>query len=191
MKTLGVYTKDFSLIHDILKTLKKRKLAYVLLSSPNNIPKKINVVLTSKEESSNDKHNLGADKTQMLVSIGTLRTLSLEKGREYALDDLGRNKALLLLDNSAIFLVNQNSEEKEVLKLELLGPLSDTRLFHRYHLAIACGMMDDETLTAVQYGNVLSVAPFHEAKIYLEGQPQARAKVHLVAGRLMVKVEDE
>jgi hypothetical protein len=48
MKTLGVYTKDFSLYHDILKTLKKRKLAYVLLSSPKNIPKRIGVVLTSK-----------------------------------------------------------------------------------------------------------------------------------------------
>lgn len=51
MKTLGVYTKDFSLYHDILKALKKRKLAYVSLTSPNNIPKRIGVILTSKKES--------------------------------------------------------------------------------------------------------------------------------------------
>jgi len=55
MKTLGVYTKDFSLYHDILKVLKKRKLAYVSLSSPNDIPKKIGVILTSKKESRNIK----------------------------------------------------------------------------------------------------------------------------------------
>jgi hypothetical protein len=51
MKTLGVYTNDFSLYHDILKTLKKRKLSYVLLSSPKNIPKRVGVVITSKHES--------------------------------------------------------------------------------------------------------------------------------------------
>ncbi|UCD14297.1 MAG: hypothetical protein JSW60_02475 [Thermoplasmatales archaeon] len=51
MKTLGVYTKDFSLYHDVIKVLKKRKLAYVLLSSPVRIPKRIGVILTSKKES--------------------------------------------------------------------------------------------------------------------------------------------
>ncbi|UCF12837.1 MAG: hypothetical protein JSW06_00920 [Thermoplasmatales archaeon] len=50
MKTLGVYTKDFSLYHDIIKVLKKRKLAYVSLSSPKDIPKRISVILTSKKE---------------------------------------------------------------------------------------------------------------------------------------------
>ncbi len=68
MKTLGVYTKDFSLYHDILKTLKKRKLAYVLLSSPKNIPKKIGVILTSKAESDEIK-------AQKIVSADTFNTI--------------------------------------------------------------------------------------------------------------------
>jgi len=68
MKTLGVYTKDFSLYHDILKTLKKRKLAYVLLPSPKNIPKKIGVVLTSKAESDEIK-------SQKIVSADTFNTV--------------------------------------------------------------------------------------------------------------------
>ncbi len=68
MKTLGVYTKDFSLYHDILKTLKKRKLAYVLLSSPKNIPKRIGVVLTSKSESEEIK-------SQKIVSADTFDTV--------------------------------------------------------------------------------------------------------------------
>ena len=50
MKTLGVYTKDFSLYHDLLKILKKLRLPYVILSSPHNIPKRIGVVLTSHRE---------------------------------------------------------------------------------------------------------------------------------------------
>ncbi len=50
MKTLGVYTKDFSLYHDIVKGLKKRKVAYISLSILDNIPRRIGVILTSQKE---------------------------------------------------------------------------------------------------------------------------------------------
>lgn len=50
MKTLGVFTKDFSLYHDLIKILKKRNIVYVSLDSPDNIPSKIGVILTSHKE---------------------------------------------------------------------------------------------------------------------------------------------
>ena len=50
MKTIGVYTKDFSLYYDVLKVLRDRKIPYVSLSSFDNIPKKIGVILTSNKE---------------------------------------------------------------------------------------------------------------------------------------------
>ncbi len=50
MKTLGVYTRDFSLYHDILKVLRKRNVAYVSLASPENLPRRIGVILTSQKE---------------------------------------------------------------------------------------------------------------------------------------------
>lgn len=50
MRTLGVYTKDFSLYHDILTVLKKRNIVYVVLSAPKHIPERISVILTSKQE---------------------------------------------------------------------------------------------------------------------------------------------
>ena len=50
MKTIGVYTKDFSLYYDVLKTLRNRKIPYVSLSSFDNIPKKIGVIITSNKE---------------------------------------------------------------------------------------------------------------------------------------------
>jgi len=50
MKTLGVYTKDFSLYHDIVKALKKRNIGYVSLSSPVDVPKRIGVIITSEKE---------------------------------------------------------------------------------------------------------------------------------------------
>jgi hypothetical protein len=50
MKSLGVYTKDFALYHDLLKILKKRKVPYVSLDSLRNIPSRIGVILTSHNE---------------------------------------------------------------------------------------------------------------------------------------------
>jgi hypothetical protein len=50
MKTLGVYTKDFSLYHDLIKVLKRRNLSYISLSSMENISKRIGVILTSHKE---------------------------------------------------------------------------------------------------------------------------------------------
>ncbi len=50
MKTLGVYTKNFSLYYDLLKVLRKRKTPYVSLSSLKNIPSKIGVIITSNSE---------------------------------------------------------------------------------------------------------------------------------------------
>jgi len=50
MKTLGIYTKDFALYYDLLKILRKRKIAYVSLSSLHHIPTKIGVILTSHKE---------------------------------------------------------------------------------------------------------------------------------------------
>lgn len=50
MKTVGVYTKDFSLYHDIIKGLKKRNVAYVSLASTEDPPRRIGVILTSQKE---------------------------------------------------------------------------------------------------------------------------------------------
>jgi hypothetical protein len=50
MKTIGVYTQDFSLYHDLLVVLKRRQLAYVSLSSLEDVPRRVGVILTSEEE---------------------------------------------------------------------------------------------------------------------------------------------
>jgi len=50
MKTLGIYTKDFSLYHDLLKALKRRKVPYVSLPSIDHVPSRIGVILTSHSE---------------------------------------------------------------------------------------------------------------------------------------------
>jgi len=50
MKTIGIYTKNFSLYYDLIKTLKKRKIPYVSLSSISSIPSKIGVIITSNNE---------------------------------------------------------------------------------------------------------------------------------------------
>ncbi len=50
MKTLGVFTKDFSLYYDLIKVLEIRKIPYVSLTSIDHIPSRIGVILTSNNE---------------------------------------------------------------------------------------------------------------------------------------------
>jgi hypothetical protein len=50
MKTIGVYTNNFSLYHDLIEVLKKRNISFVSLSSIDNIPRQIGVLLTSHKE---------------------------------------------------------------------------------------------------------------------------------------------
>jgi len=50
MKKIGIYTNNFSLYHDIIEILKKRKIPYKSLSSKKNIPKQIGVIITSHNE---------------------------------------------------------------------------------------------------------------------------------------------
>ena len=59
MKTFGIYTKDFSLYHDLLKVLIKRKIPYVSLSSIDSIPSRIGVIITSHSEI----HDIKSQKT--------------------------------------------------------------------------------------------------------------------------------
>ena len=68
MKTIGVFTRDFTLYYELLKTLKKRKIPYVSLNSPHNIPSKIGVILTSN----NEMHDM---KSQKVIAADAYDTI--------------------------------------------------------------------------------------------------------------------
>jgi hypothetical protein len=50
IKTLGIFTNNFRLFHDLVSTLKRRNISYVALTSIKHIPNRINVILTSHSE---------------------------------------------------------------------------------------------------------------------------------------------
>ena len=50
LKTIGIYTKNFCLYHDLVSILKNRNLAYVSLNSIKHIPRQIGVIITSNNE---------------------------------------------------------------------------------------------------------------------------------------------
>jgi hypothetical protein len=50
LKTIGIYTKNFCLYHDLVSHLKNRHISYVSLNSVNHIPNQIGVILTSHYE---------------------------------------------------------------------------------------------------------------------------------------------
>jgi len=50
IKTLGIFTKNFGLFHDLVNTLKRRNIPYVALTSIKHVPNRIGVILTSHSE---------------------------------------------------------------------------------------------------------------------------------------------
>jgi hypothetical protein len=50
VKTIGIFTKNFRLYHDLVSNLKKRNISYVSLSSLKHTPNKIGVIITSNQE---------------------------------------------------------------------------------------------------------------------------------------------
>lgn len=50
LKTIGIFTKNFGLFHDLVSTLKHRKIPFVSLASIKHIPNGIGVILTSHSE---------------------------------------------------------------------------------------------------------------------------------------------
>ena len=50
LKTIGIYTKNFRLYHELVDALKNRNIAYVSLNEIHHIPRQIGVILTSHTE---------------------------------------------------------------------------------------------------------------------------------------------
>jgi len=50
MKTIGIYTKNFRLYHDLVTLLKTKHLSYVSLDSLHHVPNQIGVIITSNNE---------------------------------------------------------------------------------------------------------------------------------------------
>lgn len=53
MRVVGIYTKDFSLAHDIMNRMDERGIEYIHLYSLDKIPHKVGVILTSSAEGKN------------------------------------------------------------------------------------------------------------------------------------------
>jgi len=50
MKVIGIYTKDFSLAHDIIGKIVERNIDFIQIHSPSRIPHKVGVIITSSAE---------------------------------------------------------------------------------------------------------------------------------------------
>jgi len=85
IKTLGIYTKNFELFHDLVTTLKQRNIPYVALTSQDHIPHRIGVVLTSHSE------------------IHDFRTLKIIAADAYDTIDIAIDKALHLLIGKELY----------------------------------------------------------------------------------------
>ncbi|MHA1212940.1 MAG: hypothetical protein ACTSSH_10810 [Candidatus Heimdallarchaeota archaeon] len=123
MKTLGIFTKDFSIYHDLVKVLKRRRIAYVLLSSPKNIPDQIGVILTAHAE----LHDIKMQKTIVVdlydsVDHAVDRALQLLKGKElyskvFIGIDPGERPGIAIVGDDILIQKTQVESPEQVLRM--------------------------------------------------------------------------
>ena len=84
MKLIGIYTKNFSLYHDLIDEINKRKLKFVVISKPEKVSHKVGVVITSSLEKREVacKHVIAADNFRT-ISDTLDRALQILMGKEY------------------------------------------------------------------------------------------------------------
>ena len=78
---MGISTKNFSLLHDIIQVLRERNISFVVISSLEKIPSNVGVILTSSAEMKNIEKNARMVAADAYSSINTavdkaLHTLS-------------------------------------------------------------------------------------------------------------------
>lgn len=148
MKKIGVYTNNFSLYHDLLEVLKRRKIQYISLSSKKNISNKIGVIITSHDELHNIKLKkvIAADIYDNLdqvvdIAIQTIVGKDLYSRLIIGIDPGEKPGIALIADDIILKKTNVNSPEiilesikrylKEYPSISTLIRIGDGSLIHR------------------------------------------------------------
>jgi len=148
MKKIGVYTNNFSLYHDLLEVLKRRKIPYISLSSKKNISNKIGVIITSHDELHNIKLKkvIAADIYDNLdqvvdIAIQTIVGKDLYSRLIIGIDPGEKPGIALIADDIILKKTNVNSPEiilesikrylKEYPSISTLIRIGDGSLIHR------------------------------------------------------------
>ena len=122
MKTLGVYTQDFSLYHDVIKELRKRKIQYIALDKPTKIPYSIKVVLTTNQEKTliKRKKTIALDQEKS-ISRAVDKALNLLNGKDLYTHlsigiDPGEQPGIAIIGDGILLHTKHLNTPKDILK---------------------------------------------------------------------------
>ncbi|RLF27554.1 MAG: hypothetical protein DRN01_02115 [Thermoplasmata archaeon] len=87
VKVIGIYTKDFSLYHDLMDAMKVKGLDFIVLSNPDRVPSKVGVVITSSLEKKivSCKNVVSADNFRR-VTDAVDKALQILRGKEHYME---------------------------------------------------------------------------------------------------------
>jgi hypothetical protein len=121
-KTIGIYTKDFRLYHDLVQELKRRNISYVSLSSLQHIPNRIGVIITSHANLHEvNKPNVVAADAYDSIDQAIDKALHLLIGKElyqtiYIGIDPGEKPGIAIVGDDILILKTQVKTPENVVK---------------------------------------------------------------------------
>ena len=143
MKKIGIYTKNFSLYHDIVRALNEKSIPYVIITSPRKISGGVGVVITSSVEQGEFKKKckvVCAD-TYSNPNMAVDRALELLRGERRFEKlvigvDPGEYPGIALYGDDCLlnkWNTNSVSEAVEIIKWILAGYNADNRIIRIGH----------------------------------------------------------
>ena len=143
MKKIGIYTKNFSLYHDIVRALNEKNIPYVIITSPRKISSGVGVVITSSVEQGEFKKKckvVCAD-TYSNPNMAVDRALELLRGERRFEKlvigvDPGEYPGIALYGDDCLlnkWNTNSVSEAVEIIKWILAGYNADNRIIRIGH----------------------------------------------------------
>jgi hypothetical protein len=120
--------------------------------------------------------------------VGMITVDVLEQGAMYKLHAFGKNRAVLLLDETLPFMAKRLQESDSTLLFALQEAVTDKTMLAGYYLSVAAATIDDEALLALAHGTVLDLKPYDDVQIHKDGKMVAKAKAFFSNGEIAVKV---
>ncbi len=128
------------------------------------------------------------DGTKVEAVVGMITVDVLELGAVYKLHAFGKNRAVLLLDETLPFMAKRLQESDSTLLFALQEAVTDKTMLAGYYLSVAAATIDDEALLALAHGTVLDLKPYDDVQIHKDGKMVAKAKAFFSNGEIAVKV---
>lgn len=126
--------------------------------------------------------------TKVEAIIGTVSPKSLESRSQCSIDSFDETPIVLLFDHTLAFKAIQKDIQDTTSLFIVEEPFEERSFLSSYYIVIAGGLVSDEMLLSLSYGEKIALTQHVETEIHKDGTMVAKAKVTVVDGAIALEI---